>query len=121
VPHRWCCSSYFQAKAAGSIATNALRVEHLAQLFFHDPDHNMIEICNCDCIPIVLLHPTAQRVAASFTQSAAIPGDGAGAWSRSKVQELRASMDMTPVDSMNSDMASSSAFSSAFLACEGHK
>ncbi|PRW57501.1 metallothiol transferase [Chlorella sorokiniana] len=25
------------------------------QLFFHDPDNNMIEVCNCDCIPIVPL------------------------------------------------------------------
>ncbi|MEW5303098.1 MAG: hypothetical protein WDW38_001422 [Sanguina aurantia] len=24
------------------------------QLFFHDPDYNMIEICNCDVLPIVL-------------------------------------------------------------------
>lgn len=25
------------------------------QVFFHDPDHNMIEICNCDCLPVVPL------------------------------------------------------------------
>lgn len=23
------------------------------QLFFHDPDNNMIEVCNCDCLPII--------------------------------------------------------------------
>lgn len=25
---------------------------HVMQVFFHDPDQNMIEICNCDCLPI---------------------------------------------------------------------
>ena len=25
----------------------------LLQVFFHDPDHNTIEICNCDCLPMV--------------------------------------------------------------------
>ena len=25
------------------------------QLFFHDPDHNMLEACNCNCVPIELL------------------------------------------------------------------
>lgn len=33
------------------------------QLFFHDPDNNMIEICNCDSLPICLkgemISPTA--------------------------------------------------------------
>jgi len=24
----------------------------VTQVFFHDPDNNMIEICNCDCLPI---------------------------------------------------------------------
>lgn len=23
------------------------------QVFFHDPDHNMIEVCNCDCLPLI--------------------------------------------------------------------
>lgn len=27
----------------------------VTQIFFHDPDHNMIEICNCDCLPVVPL------------------------------------------------------------------
>jgi hypothetical protein len=22
------------------------------QVFFHDPDNNMIEVCNCNCLPI---------------------------------------------------------------------
>lgn len=31
----------------------------ISQLFFHDPDNNMVEICNCDCLPIQpLLKPT---------------------------------------------------------------
>ncbi|GAB4818737.1 hypothetical protein N2152v2_005783 [Parachlorella kessleri] len=25
------------------------------QVFFHDPDNNMIEVCNCNCLPIVPL------------------------------------------------------------------
>lgn len=28
---------------------------HVTQLFFHDPDNNMIEICNCDLIPVIPL------------------------------------------------------------------
>ncbi|KAK9828528.1 hypothetical protein WJX72_000603 [[Myrmecia] bisecta] len=42
------------------------------QIFFHDPDHNMIEICNCDCLPIKPLKPHImqfqqhQQVAQSF-------------------------------------------------------
>lgn len=27
----------------------------VVQLFFHDPDHNMIEICDCQNIPVVPL------------------------------------------------------------------
>jgi len=27
----------------------------VSQVFLHDPDHNMIEICNCDCLPVVPL------------------------------------------------------------------
>lgn len=27
----------------------------VSQIFFHDPDENTIEICNCDCLPIVPL------------------------------------------------------------------
>jgi catechol 2,3-dioxygenase-like lactoylglutathione lyase family enzyme len=31
------------------VVENGIRV---TQVFFHDPDRNMIEICNCDCLPI---------------------------------------------------------------------
>ncbi|KAF5932364.1 hypothetical protein HYC85_028535 [Camellia sinensis] len=34
---------------------------HVDQLFFHDPDDFMIEICNCDNIPIVPLSGEAVR------------------------------------------------------------
>ena len=27
------------------------------QLFFHDPDGSMIEVCNCENIPVVVLDP----------------------------------------------------------------
>eukprot|EP00210_Caulerpa_lentillifera_P007991 g7630.t1 len=27
------------------------------QVFFHDPDHNMIEICNCDQLPVIEIRP----------------------------------------------------------------
>ncbi|CAD7704645.1 unnamed protein product [Ostreobium quekettii] len=35
----------------------------VSQVFLHDPDHNMIEICNCDCLPVVPLgaSPWLQR------------------------------------------------------------
>lgn len=26
------------------------------QVFFHDPDNNLIEVCNCDCLPIIPLY-----------------------------------------------------------------
>lgn len=35
-----------------SVVENGVRV---TQLFFHDPDHHMIEVCNCDCLPITPL------------------------------------------------------------------
>jgi hypothetical protein len=36
------------------------------QIFFHDPDYNMIEICNCDCLPIEpLAQPNAAKRCAS--------------------------------------------------------
>ncbi|THU45998.1 hypothetical protein C4D60_Mb09t00290 [Musa balbisiana] len=31
------------------------------QLFFHDPDGNMIEICNCDNLPVLPLSPCRRR------------------------------------------------------------
>ncbi|CAL9777611.1 unnamed protein product, partial [Musa acuminata subsp. burmannicoides] len=31
------------------------------QLFFHDPDGNMIEICNCDNLPVLPLSPCRLR------------------------------------------------------------
>lgn len=27
------------------------------QIFFHDPEHNMIEVCNCDEFPVEFLEP----------------------------------------------------------------
>lgn len=27
----------------------------MSQLFFHDCDNNMIEVCNCDCLPVIPL------------------------------------------------------------------
>ncbi|KAG7673688.1 hypothetical protein Ndes2526B_g02855 [Nannochloris sp. 'desiccata'] len=27
------------------------------QVFFHDPDNNMLEICPCDCLPLVPVYP----------------------------------------------------------------
>lgn len=32
----------------------------VSQVFFHDPDHNMIEICNCDNLPKELLSEKCQ-------------------------------------------------------------
>lgn len=38
---------------------------HVDQLFFHDPDGFMVEICNCDVLPVV---PLAGEAARSCTQ-----------------------------------------------------
>ncbi|XWS26972.1 hypothetical protein CRYUN_Cryun26dG0076100 [Craigia yunnanensis] len=34
---------------------------HVDQLFFHDPDGNMIEVCNCDNLPVVPLPRDAMQ------------------------------------------------------------
>jgi catechol 2,3-dioxygenase-like lactoylglutathione lyase family enzyme len=57
-------------------------VEHglrITQIFLHDPDHNMVEICNCDCLPIRPLAPcavlsSAQDIACPATPPAAEGG-----------------------------------------------
>ena len=36
----------------GGVEDGGIRVD---QLFFHDPDGNMIELCNCDNLPVVPL------------------------------------------------------------------
>ncbi|GMI92786.1 glyoxylase I 7 [Hibiscus trionum] len=36
----------------GSVEEGGIRVD---QLFFHDPDGNMIELCNCDNLPVIPL------------------------------------------------------------------
>jgi hypothetical protein len=33
----------------------------ISQLFFHDPDDNMIEICNCDSAPLKFLETISQQ------------------------------------------------------------
>mmetsp|Transcript_11277 Transcript_11277/g.24303 ORF Transcript_11277/g.24303 Transcript_11277/m.24303 type:complete len:261 (+) Transcript_11277:203-985(+) len=35
-----------------SVCEDGIRI---SQLFFHDPDNNMIEVCNCDLLPVVPL------------------------------------------------------------------
>lgn len=37
----------------------------VSQIFFHDPDNNMIEICNCDCLPVVPLLAASASTAPS--------------------------------------------------------
>jgi catechol 2,3-dioxygenase-like lactoylglutathione lyase family enzyme len=34
------------------VEENGVKVD---QMFFHDPDGFMIEICNCDSLPVILL------------------------------------------------------------------
>ncbi|XVE54392.1 hypothetical protein DITRI_Ditri03aG0077200 [Diplodiscus trichospermus] len=42
----------------GEVEDGGIRVD---QLFFHDPDGNMIEVCNCDILPVVPLSPDAMQ------------------------------------------------------------
>lgn len=44
---------------------------HVTQIFFHDPDGNMIEICNCDCLPIQPLDSRSSLDSGNSTTSAA--------------------------------------------------
>ena len=41
------------------------------QLFFHDPDGHMIEICNCNLLPIIPLSDARASASASASASAA--------------------------------------------------
>ena len=43
-----------------SISLGAQIITPLVQVFFHDLDYNMIEICNCDNLPIELLSEKCQ-------------------------------------------------------------
>ena len=43
------------AAACTCLTAPALHVCTHVQVFFHDPDNNMIEICNCDELPVELL------------------------------------------------------------------
>lgn len=43
------------AAACTRLTAPALHVCTHVQVFFHDPDNNMIEICNCDELPVELL------------------------------------------------------------------
>ena len=42
----------------GGVEDGGIRVD---QLFFHDPDGNMIEVCNCDNLPVVPLPRDAMQ------------------------------------------------------------
>ncbi|KAJ7956663.1 Metallothiol transferase fosB [Quillaja saponaria] len=42
---------------------------YVDQLFFHDPDGSMIEICNCDSIPVIPLSRDSVRSCSSFNCS----------------------------------------------------
>jgi catechol 2,3-dioxygenase-like lactoylglutathione lyase family enzyme len=39
------------------------------QLFFHDPDGNMVEICDCEKLPVVSLAPDKSRCGCKLTSS----------------------------------------------------
>jgi len=41
----------------------------VAQIFFHDPDNNMVEVCNCDSLPICPLDNMNNNNAGSSTDS----------------------------------------------------
>jgi hypothetical protein len=48
---------------------------YVDQLFFHDPDGFMIEVCTCDNLPVVPLVPAppCKRAAAAFKQQFTAP------------------------------------------------
>ncbi|CAN4110725.1 unnamed protein product [Withania somnifera] len=50
------------------------------QLFFHDPDGNMIEICNCQNLPVLPLSscPLKKMSTPTFNQTASEPFYGNG-------------------------------------------
>ncbi|GIM08531.1 hypothetical protein Vretimale_12539 [Volvox reticuliferus] len=45
----------------------------VSQLFFHDPDDNMIEICNCDVLPVVPLKDDHGNATAATAWPASLP------------------------------------------------
>ena len=63
--------------AAGNCAIELGPIAHAcvlspAAVFFHDPD-NMIEICNCDCLPIRPLESDSCPVSAAASRQKAVP------------------------------------------------
>lgn len=55
----------------------------VTQIFFHDPDNNMIEVCNCDDLPVVLLNDCQTCSAAAWERGQATKMDMAESGSRS--------------------------------------
>lgn len=50
----------------------------VTQLFFHDPDRNMIEVCDCHALPTVALDGTVIQGAAACAMRAAVEAGGGG-------------------------------------------
>ena len=84
---------------------------HCLQIFFHDPDHNMIEICNCDMLPIVLLEDADTDSLAAHRQIRSTDSDeDAAASTRSQSSHVcRVSMDsrLSAASSMQLDTCAS--------------
>eukprot|EP00955_Chlamydomonas_euryale_P066841 359660-Chlamydomonas_euryale.AAC.9 len=53
------------------------------QIFFHDPDNNMIEVCNCDDLPVVLLNNCQTCSVAAWERGQATKMDMGESGSRS--------------------------------------
>ncbi len=58
--------------------TGCLTVPVVLQVFFHDPDYNMIEICNCDNLPKELLSEKCQLSRACTMPLTALPACKSG-------------------------------------------
>jgi hypothetical protein len=51
------------------------------KVFFHDPDNNMIEICNCNCLPVVPLAQLRTTAPAESAQESDAIMSGGGSFS----------------------------------------
>lgn len=76
----------------------------ISQVFFHDPDNHMIEICNCDCLPVMPLTDLQlqQPMACKLSLSGPVSSDNTGCLSMSRQNSFTSSQgSIQPVQYMH--------------------
>ena len=63
------CKCAFCWYSAHCAVPDALVLSPVLQIFFHCPDNHMIEVCNCDCLPIEILREKSCEMQTSLSMS----------------------------------------------------